>query len=256
MTLRTNVALHRCGPRFFCSLLIVAIMGCAGASVAPQMNNQPASSNRPTTVYVYDFAVTAQDVTLNQGFFQKTYRNLTDENQDQNQLQVAHQTAQALAAAMVQELQGLGFTASEVARAQQVTGDNILIVDGEFTDINEGNKLRRMVIGFGLGQATLDTQVRVYQMAGGATQQIMTFTTHADSGSMPGAAVAGAPGAAVGGTALIVSAGANVAAGGVKNYTSGTGYLSKKSADKAVAHMSQYFATQGWIPQSMVTNAQ
>jgi hypothetical protein len=155
---------------------------------------------------------------------------------------------------MVQELQGLGFMASEVARGQQVTGDNVLIVDGEFTDINEGNKLRRMVIGLGVGQSTLDTQVRVFQTADGSTQQIMTFTTHADSGSMPGAAIAGAPGAAAGGTAMIVSAGVNVAAGGVKNYTSGMGSLSKKSADKAVAYMSQYFATQGWIPQSLVTS--
>jgi len=32
------------------------------------------------------------------------------------------------------------------------------------------------------------------------------------------------------------------------------GSLSKKSADKAVAYMSQYFATQGWIPQSMVAS--
>jgi hypothetical protein len=55
-------------------------------------------------------------------------------------------------------------------RGQQVTGDDILIVDGEFADINEGNKLRRMVIGLRLGQSTLDTQVRVFQMAVGATQ--------------------------------------------------------------------------------------
>jgi hypothetical protein len=68
-------------------------MGCAGASVAPQMNNQPATNNRPSTVYVYDFVVDPQEVTLNQGFFQKAYRNLAGEDQDQNQLQLAHQTA-------------------------------------------------------------------------------------------------------------------------------------------------------------------
>ncbi len=253
MHLTTHLPLRRCGNLCWW-LLTIMTMGCAGASVAPQMNNQPASNNRPSTVYVYDFAVDPQEVTLNQGFFQKAYSNIAGEDQDQNQLLVAHQTAQALAAAMVQELQGLGFTASEVARGQQVTGDNALVVDGEFTDINEGNKLRRMVIGLGFGQSTLDTQVRVFQMAGGSTQQIMTFTTHADSGSMPGAAIAGAPGAAAGGTAMIVSAGVNVAAGGVKNFTSGMGYLSKKSADKAVAYMSQYFATQGWIPQSLATS--
>jgi hypothetical protein len=38
-----------------------------------------------------------------------------------------------------------------------------------------------------------------------------------------------------------------------KAYTSSTGVMAKRSADKAVGQMSQYFATQGWIPQSMVT---
>jgi Domain of unknown function (DUF4410) len=166
---------------------------------------------------------------------------------------VAQNTALAMANAMVQELQTLGFTASTVARGAQISGQNILIVDGEFTDINEGNRLRRMVIGLGVGASTLDTKVQVYQMANGTTQQIMDFTTHADTGEMSGAAIMGAPGAAAGGTAAAVSLGVNLAAGAGKAYTSSTGVMAKRSADKAVGQMSQYFATQGWIPQSMVT---
>jgi hypothetical protein len=233
-------------------LLAAALSGCAGASVAPATNSMPISSNRPSTVYVYPFATTASEITLNQGIFQRTYANLTNENESQSQTELADQTAQDLATAMVQELQGLGFSVSQVPRGQQVSGNNALVVDGEFTDINQGNKLRRMVIGLGMGQSTLDTHVYVYQLANGGTQQIMNFTTHADSGSMPGAAIMGAPGAAAGGAAAIASVGANVAAGGVKNYTSGMGNLSKQSADQAVAYMSQYFAGQAWIPQSMV----
>jgi Domain of unknown function (DUF4410) len=235
------------------AMLAITLAGCAGASVANQASNMPVSNNRPTTAYVYPFAVTAQDVTLNQGFFQKTYDNLSDENQTQSQLQIAQSTALAMANAMVQELQSLGFTARTVARGAQISGQNILIVDGEFTDINEGNRLRRMVIGLGVGASTLDTKVQVYQMANGTTQQIMDFTTHADSGEMPGAALTAPAGAAVGGTAAAVSLGVNLAAGAGKAYTSTTGVMAKRSADKAVAQMSQYFATQGWIPQSMVT---
>jgi hypothetical protein len=147
------------------ALLAIALLGCAGASVAQQSTSAPVSNNRPTTAYVYPFAVTSQDVTLNQGFFQKTYANLSDENETQSQLQIAENTAQTMAGALVQELQGLGFTASQVARGTPTSGQNVLIVDGEFVDINEGNRLRRMVIGLGLGQSTLDTKVQVYQMA-------------------------------------------------------------------------------------------
>jgi hypothetical protein len=236
------------------AITAVALAACAGASVAPQANGVPMSPQRPTTVYVYPFAVSMQDVTLNQGFFQKTYRSLTSSGMggDQGEQQLAQETADDLASAIVSELQELGFTATQIPRGQQVAGNNILIVDGQFTAINQGNKLRRMVIGLGVGQSTLDTQVQVYQMVAGNAQQIMNFNTSANSGSMPGAAFTAPAGAAVGGAAAAASLGANLAAGAGKNYTSGMGYLAKKTADQATAYMSQYFGVQAWIPQNMV----
>jgi hypothetical protein len=231
----------------------ISLAGCAGASVSNQASGGPVSNDRPSTVYVYPFATTIQDVTLNQGFFQKTYRDLSDENENQSQRLVAEEAALAMANAMVEELHGLGFAASTVARGSRILAHNILIVDGEFTDINEGNRLRRMVIGLGSGASSLDSEVQVYQMANGMTRQIMDFTTHADSGQMPGAAIMGAPGAAAGGTAAAVSLGVNLATGAGKAYTSSTGVMAKRSADKAVAYMSQYFARQGWIPRGLVT---
>jgi len=100
---------------------------------------------------------------------------LRDTTLDSSQLQVTHQTAQDVAGSIVQQLQGLGFTANQVARGQQVSGDNILIVDGEFTDISQGNRLQRMVIGLGLGQSVLDADVLVNQTANGINQEINGF---------------------------------------------------------------------------------
>jgi hypothetical protein len=236
-------------------LLLVAataIGGCAGASVSPGINAMPVSSGRPSTIYVYPLAVSTSDVTLNQGFVQKTYRNLTDSNQDQSQIDLGHQTASAMADEMVQQLQALGFVASRVARGTQVSGQNVLVVDGQFTDVNQGNRLRRMVIGLGSGQATLNAQVQVYQIANGSTQQIMNFATEANSGKMPGAALTAPAGAAAGGTAAAVSLGLNLAGGAAKTYTSAMSVMAQRAARQAVAYMSQYFAAQAWIPQTMV----
>jgi uncharacterized protein DUF4410 len=229
------------------ALLMAAIVaGCAGASVAPQSQSAPVTGGRPSTVYVYPFAATAQDVTLNQGIFQRTFQNLTDANTDQSQVQIAESTAQTLAANIVQELQSKGYNAVQVARGTPINGDNVLIVDGQFVNINEGNRLRRMVIGLGTGQATLDTKVQIYQLANGNTTQILDFTTHADSGSMPGAALTAPAGAAAGGAVAAASLAANLAGGAAKTYTSSSGYLAKKTADQSVNYMSQYFAQQGW----------
>lgn len=242
--------------RRFAILAVAAVVtGCAGASVAPGYNAQPAANNRPSTIYVYPFATSSSDVTLNQSFLQRGYRQLTDSDQNQSQLDLAHQTAGVLADSIVQQLESLGFTASRVARGTQVSGDNILIVDGQFLAINEGNRLRRMVIGLGAGEATLDTQVQVYQIANGANQQIMEFNVNANSGQMPGAAFTAPAGAAAGGAAAAASLGANLAAGAGKTYTSSIGVMAKRSAKQTVAYMSQYFATQGWIPQTMVQAA-
>jgi len=227
-------------------LLATIVAGCAGASVAPQSQSAPVTGGRPSAIYVYPFAATAQDVTLNQGLFQRTYENLTNANSDQNQAQIAEATAQALAATIVQELQSKGYNAVQVARGTPISSNNVLIVDGEFVNINEGNRLRRMVIGLGTGQATLDTKVHVYQMANGSATQILDFTTHADSGSMPGAALTAPAGAAAGGAVAAASLAANLAGGAAKTYTSSTGYLAKQTADQSVTYMSQYFVQQGW----------
>jgi hypothetical protein len=103
-------------------LAVVTIAGCAGASVNPGINTQPVSNGRPAAIYVYPLAVSAQEVTLNQGFVQRTYRDLSDSNQDLNQVELGDQTANAMADAMVQRLQALGFVASKVARGTQVSG--------------------------------------------------------------------------------------------------------------------------------------
>jgi hypothetical protein len=236
-------------------LTALVINGCAGASFRPGVNSQPVSDGRPSTIYVYPLAVSAADVTLNQGFFQKTYRNFSDSNQDQTQLDLGQQTANAMADAMVQRLEALGFVANKVARGSQVSGDNVLVVDGSFTDINEGNRLRRMVIGLGTGQSSVDANVELYQLANGSNQQIMNFTTHADSGKMPGAALTAPAGAAAGGAAAAASLGANLAAGAGKTYTSAMSVMAQRSAKQAIAYMSQYFANQRWVPQTMVETA-
>jgi len=156
---------------------------------------------------------------------------------------------------MVQQLQALGFNATKVARVTRVWGQNMLVVDGSFTDVDQGNRLRRMVIGLGSGRAKLDAEVQVYQGANGTTHQIMDFAAHADSGEMPGAGLTGPAGAAAGGTAAAVSLGVNLAAAGGKSYTSAMSVMAQRCAKQAVAYMSQYFASQQWIPPSMVQTA-
>jgi hypothetical protein len=228
-------------------LLALAAVGCAGASVNSQSQQAaPISNARPSAVVVYPFAASPDEVTLNQSFFQRAYRQASGTNQTADQLQIADQTAQNVCVQVAAKLTGKGITATCLSRGTPPAGNNVLIVDGELTDINEGNRLRRMVIGLGSGQSTLDTSVQTYQKTEQGSQQLADFTTHADSGYMPGAGITGPAGAAAGGATAAASLGVNVAAGGVKNFTSSTGFLADKTATQITDQISSYYAQQGW----------
>ena len=236
-------------PRIFARayvLLALAAFGCAGAQVMQQNSAAPIAATPPTAVVVYPFAVNSSDVALNSGFFQAAFRNISDDNQSAQQLDIARQTAQNICVQLAANLTQKGITTSCLQRGVPPTGNNVLVLDGQFTDINEGNRLRRMVIGLGVGQSTLDAVVQVIQKTDQGSSEILDFSTHADSGYMPGAGVTGPAGAAAGGAAAAASLAVNVAAGGVKSYTSSTGYLVDKTTDQIVQLLVNYYNRQGW----------
>ena len=227
-------------------LLALAAFGCAGAQVTQQSSAAPISAAPPTAVVVYPFAVDASDVSLNSGIFQVAYRNMSGENQSAQQVELAHQTAQNICVQVAANLTQKGITTTCLQRGVAPTGDNVLVLDGQFTDISEGNRLRRMVIGLGAGASKVDTVVQVIQKTPQGSSELLDFATSADSGYMPGAGITGPAGAAAGGAVAAASIGVNIAAAGVKNVTSATGYLVNKTTDQIVQQMVNYYNRQGW----------
>ena len=227
-------------------LLAFWAFGCAGAQVTQQSSAAPISATAPTAVVVYPFAVSASDVSLNSSIFQVAYRNMTDANQDAQQQNIARRTAQNICVRVAADLTGKGINTTCLQRGVPPTGNNVLILDGQFTDISEGNRLRRMVIGLGAGASKVDTVVQVVQKTDQGSTEIIDFATSADSGYMPGAGITGPAGAAAGGAAAAASLGVNLAAGGVKNVTSSTGYLVDKTTDQIVQQVVNYYNRQGW----------
>jgi Domain of unknown function (DUF4410) len=231
--------------RFFV-LGMIGLAGCAGAAVTQQAKQTPVSSEHPTRMVVYPFAVDPEEVTLNRGFIQRAYRGVTATNQNEKQAAIADDLSQSVCLNVAVELSKRGYNATCLPRGTAPSADNVIIVDGEFNNVSEGNRLSRTVIGFGMGASTLDTDVYVIQRVDGTSNQIMRFSTHANSGKMPGVAVTGAPGAAAGGAVAAASLGANVTMSAAKGYKSSMGSLGRMTADQIIDHLSQYFAEHGW----------
>ncbi len=228
------------------AVLAVATFGCAGAHVTQSSSAAPISATPPIAVVVYPFAVSVSDVSLNSGIFQVAYRNMTDANTGAQEQDLARQTAQNICVRVAANLTGKGINTTCLQRGVPPTGNNVLILDGQFTDISQGNRLRRMVIGLGAGASKVDTVVQVIQKTDQGSTEIIDFATNADSGYMPGAGITGPAGAAAGGATAAASLGVNLAAGGVKNITSSTGYLVDKTTDQIVQQVVNYYNRQGW----------
>ena len=229
-------------------LYALVIAGCASAGVTQEVQQTPTNPNQPSRIVIYPFAANASDVTLNQSIVQRAYRGATGDNGNADQLKIAHDTAELICDQVASNLKSNGYNAACVPRGTFVPGDNILIIDGLLTNVNEGNRLRRLVIGFGAGSSTLDAKVAMYQRVSGNLNKALEFGTHADSGKMPGAAVMAPVGVAAGGGAAAV-AGTNAALGGAKTMSSSTSNLAKKTADQVVKTVIDYAVQSGWRAQ-------
>jgi Domain of unknown function (DUF4410) len=259
--MRSNIS------KSICAALALAVSACAGSSgpsmptlptagtltagatsTAPQAVGGPIVSGTPSQIIVFPFATSSSDVTLNQGIGARLYRNWSGEDQDASQAQLAESTAQNICVQVASSLASNGWNAACQPRGTPLTGSNVLIIDGAFTDISEGNRLQRTVIGLGAGASSVDTQAGLYQYSNGNSSQLITFTTHSTSGRMPGVGITGPAGAAAGGAAAAATIGVNVAATGVKNITSSTAYLTQQSAKQIVDQTNSYLSQQGWSP--------
>ncbi len=229
---------------------MIGLVGCADAAVTQQAERTPVLSQYPARVIVYPFAVDPDEVSLNSGFIHKAYRVVTATNEDEKQVAIADDLSQSVCLNVASDFLARGCNASCLPRGVVPSHENVIIVDGEFKNVSENNRLRRTVIGFGVGASTLDTDVYVIQRVNGASHQIMNFSTHADSGKMPGVAVTGAPGAAAGGAAAAVSLGANMAMSAAKGYRSSMGSLGKMTTDQVVDYLAQYFVEHGIAARS------
>jgi hypothetical protein len=235
--------------------------GCAETVVHTEFESAKWGLQRPERILIYDFAVTVAEVQENQGLFQKTINEVNEQSSYQHEQQIADEVKKVAAEEFVEQFQRLGLPAE---RAYRVTSmpPRSLGLTGQFLNVDEGNKLKRLVVGFGAGQSEVDIRIQAWGLGlekskpvGSSPVKLLEFETHADSGSMPGAlATAGAGAAAQGGLTAGVAA-ANIGIGGVKAYRSAMEQMTARSVEQAVNYLSEFFGRHRWIPQDKVKYA-
>ena len=209
------------------------------------------SASRPSQFVIYEFAVTPAEMMQNQSTVNGIYHSdtLRVEQHEQDRSATEREAAGELTDDLVNKLTNLNFDAKKFPRGT-LPPDGALVIDGQLLNIDEGDLVSRLVIGFGLGASQLDGQVRIYQIVLGVPTKLLDFKVHTDSGRMPGEVVTTGLGAAISGGTTLAGAAASVGLTGIDVHRSTLQSLTNSMANRIVGYFSQYAATQGWVNQS------
>ena len=177
---------------------IVAILGaclmagCGTAKVTGARDFTAAPAGKPTVVYVADFDLLAQDIKHEPGILQQRsdspgpVRRLLP-GAPKNPATRARELVDLMSSSLREDLNQAGFSAVRLRPGDSLPADGWFI-RGVFTDVQEGNRLRRSLIGFGKGQTDLQVVTGIDNLAQGSPKPLYEIDTDASSSKAPGAA--------------------------------------------------------------------
>jgi hypothetical protein len=196
MNTTTHPALRRCLAALLATALSLLAAGCKSTPSAtpgsPAAPSNAATGADPRPVAVYDFAFDVADLHADPGLLpgregpaQRIRGTLHPEEPPARK---AERLAALLSETIASELAGLKIPATRHAKdvPWPATG---LVVKGEFLQVDEGNRLKRAVVGFGAGATETLAQVEIYDVAQDRSRPILVYGTGAGSKPTPGGVV-------------------------------------------------------------------
>lgn len=230
------------------------------AGCSTQVNNEtsamppalvaPAASPRPARILVTDFAASPGIVQLDPSRGAQAQRAASGMSPRQAAISDVLGVQTSLSDALVQKIEAMGLPAVRVP-AGTMPGAGEILVTGQITSIQEGNRARRVIIGLGAGKAVVQGSAELLRGTATGPLVLQTYSTSANSGRMPGMGVgAAASGVKSAGTAISGAA-------------HGASEIAHTPVEEEAVHIAnhlsvelgQYFAAQNWIPASAVPSA-
>jgi hypothetical protein len=242
-------------------VLFLALAGCARVAVTPETIRPPdpslaynaieAEPTFPAQVWVRDFDFAPSSVTENRSVFHGAIDLFRSSSPQQRRIAIGRNAAARLSEETEKRLRKTGLEVARVAADQPLPSrGNFLLVTGRLIDVDEGDRFKRVALGFGLGESRLAAEVHVFRVVDGERAEVLAFTTYADSGKMPGMAASMAVGGLVMGPITAVTAIEDAVSSGQKIYSSQIDYLASNTGDQVSRYLSQYAAAEHWIPRN------
>lgn len=191
------------GAGLLCLLLAFAAVGaaCQGtqsatggligtARVQRETQAGPGPSRPPRTVYVEDFSLDYQSVQADEGLRGRVgvLERLPRLRPQADPAEQARKLVNLLSESLVADLTEVGVRAQRITPSAALPAEGWLL-HGAFVEVDEGNRLRRAVIGFGSGASHMEVLVGVNDLATHPEAPFIIFGTVTDPSKLPGAVV-------------------------------------------------------------------
>lgn len=241
--MRTRTRLDALGDRtaFVACLVLATLVGCA-TRITQEGPVRKGYLPPPNRIVVHDFAYQLDQITPESAIGARLYALAEHEPQDERSRQLGEAVATELSKAIVSGLREIGFEAVRAPHGSGLpmdAGPGDLEIEGQFLRIDEGNRLRRVLVGLGMGKSNVATQVQIYDSSPSGLVLVQSFSTYARSIVKPGAApmaAAGPIGAGVAATTGLAMETVDTA----RSDASRTGGL-------IVRHLAELAYQRGWI---------
>jgi hypothetical protein len=199
---------------------------------------------KPELIVVHNFGVTPGDVALDRAIGERLVQVVKEAPASEQELQIGREVARIVAENLVKEIGRLGIPAVAAAAATPVAGPS-LAVEGQFLTVDQGNRLRRMVIGFGAGATEVRTLVQIYETTNEGRRLVEDFYTTVKSSRKPGMGPMVGVGAAAG--TVATSAAVSTGVGVFSELSQTVEGDAKHTAEEIAKVLKKFFAEQGWI---------
>jgi hypothetical protein len=224
-------------------LVLAMSLGCASVRISDRERYAGDTLPRPGSILVHDFAVTAADLPIwsaARASFEEA-----DAEQTPKELEAGRKLGTQVAEQLVKEISDMGLPAMRASGAPPPRDGDLVLV-GYFTSVNDGSRLKRLVLGFGAGSAELKTHVEVYRMTAAGIDQLGSGTLDSGGGKGPGMIVPAIVTIATANPIGIAVGGAVKAEGELTGRSTIKG-SAKRTASKVADELEVAFRNQGWI---------
>jgi hypothetical protein len=175
----------------FCFPVLSAILVHAQQKdPAPSQQAPFVFSKADSTIYVSDFDLDAENFQADEGRTKVVPRPGLIQGPRQKEHDPAAQakkTVDSMATDIVNDLKKASYKAQRLGTTDAKPSSGAW-VHGVFTELDEGNRIHRAVIGFGAGEAKMNLYVTMNDLAH-PEQALYNVTESGDSGNKPGAAI-------------------------------------------------------------------